>query len=175
MGVIGVGNVGKSVIRRAKAFSMSILAHDIKNIPTPFSDEYDIEIVSKTDLLSRADFVSLNCDLNPTSFHILSDAEFSIMKPTACLINTARGPLVDEPALIRALKNSKIGGAALDVFEQEPLPKESELLSIKNCILSPHNSNSSHKSWEKVHLNTLNNLIEGLINKDQILHIGTVT
>ncbi|MHC4325777.1 MAG: NAD(P)-dependent oxidoreductase, partial [Planctomycetota bacterium] len=107
-------------------------------------------------------FVSLNCTLNPSSFHLISDKEFALMKPNAVIINTARGPIIDEPALIRALQSERIAGAALDVFETEPLPAESPLLQMDNVMLAPHNSNSSPEAWERVHQNTVQNLLNVL-------------
>jgi D-3-phosphoglycerate dehydrogenase len=87
---------------------------------------------------------------------------FAMMRPTAIIINTARGPIVEEPALIAALKEGKIAGAALDVFEVEPLPEESPLKKMNNVMLAPHNANSSPAAWERVHWNTIRNLLEGL-------------
>jgi D-3-phosphoglycerate dehydrogenase len=84
------------------------------------------------------------------------------MKPSAVLINTARGPIVEEPALVAALQSGQIAGAALDVFEFEPLPKDSPLLKMDNVLLAPHNSNSSPAAWERIHWNTIKNLLEGL-------------
>ncbi len=162
LGVIGVGDIGKAVVRRAVAFGMKTLGHDVKAMPEAFINETGIEMVSKDQLLLRSDFVSLNCDLNPTSLHIMSDAQFDLMKQKAIVINTARGPLIDEPALVRALRNRQIGGAALDVFEVEPLPRDSPLLRMDNVLLSPHNANSSPTAWERVHQNTIRNLIRGL-------------
>jgi D-3-phosphoglycerate dehydrogenase len=162
LGVIGVGNVGKAVIRRAIAFGMRVLGNDLLEMPEDFIRETGIQMVEKDDLLAQSDFVSLNCDLNPTSFHLISVGELSIMKRSAYIINLARGPIIDEPALIRALQNKQISGAALDVFEIEPLPKESPLRRMNNVFLSPHNSNSSPKTWERVHQSTVKNLIEVL-------------
>ena len=102
--MIGVGNVGKAVVRRAIAFGMRVLGNDIVEMSADFLAETDIEMVSKEDLLRQADFVSLNCDLNPTSYHLMSDAEFALMKPSAIVINTARGPIIDELALVKALQ-----------------------------------------------------------------------
>jgi len=113
-------------------------------------------------LLSNSDFVSVNCDLNPTSHHLINAKTLSLMKNTAVLINTARGPIVEEPALIAALRSGQVGGAALDVFEYEPLPKDSPLLKMDNVMLAPHNSNSSPTAWERIHWNTIKNLVTGL-------------
>jgi D-3-phosphoglycerate dehydrogenase len=114
------------------------------------------------DLMHRSDFISVNCDLNPTSFHIINPQSLALCRSNAVLINTARGPLVDEPALIAALQSGQIAGAALDVFEKEPLPLHSPLMKMENVMLAPHNSNSSPSAWERVHWNTLRNLIDGL-------------
>jgi D-3-phosphoglycerate dehydrogenase len=119
-------------------------------------------MVSQEELLKQADFVSINCDLNPTSQHLMSDAQFKLMKNDAVMINTARGPIVDEQALIRALQNGEIAGAGMDVFEFEPLPKDSPLLKMDNVMIAPHNSNSSPEAWERVHANTLKNLFDVL-------------
>lgn len=162
LGVIGVGNVGKAVLRRAHGFGMTLLGNDIVDISPKFLAEVGLTLVSKDDLLRSSDFVSLNCDLNPTSYHLMGDAEFAAMKTSAVLINTSRGPVVDEGALIRALESGAIGGAGLDVFEHEPLPTASPLRSMPNVMLAPHNSNSSPEAWERVHVNTLHNLLEEL-------------
>ncbi|MHB8108768.1 MAG: phosphoglycerate dehydrogenase, partial [Syntrophorhabdaceae bacterium] len=162
LGVIGVGNIGKRVIRKAMAFGMKIFGCDILEIPQDFLQETGVRMVSKDELLSNADFVSLHPDLNMTSHHLISDRDFPLMKRNAVLINTSRGPVVDESALISALYRGIIHGAALDVFEVEPLPADSPLRGFKNVMLAPHNSNSSPMAWEKVHINTMKNLFEGL-------------
>lgn len=162
LGVIGVGNVGRAVVRRAKVFGMSILGNDIRDIEPDFILEQGLEMVSLEELLSHSDFVSVNCDLNPTSFHLINSNTLSFMKPESVLINTARGPIVDEKALIDKLQAGEIAGAALDVFEVEPLPHNSPLLKMENVMLAPHNSNSSPQAWERVHWNTVKNLLVGL-------------
>ncbi len=162
LGVIGVGNIGKAVLRRAKAFGMRLLGNDIVPIDAAFIAEVGMQMVDKETLLREADFVSLNCDLNPTSYHLMGDAQFALMKPTAYLINTSRGPVVDEQALIRALREGRIAGAGLDVFEEEPLPPDSPLRQFDNVLLAPHNANSSPEAWERVHENTIRNLLEEL-------------
>jgi len=159
LGVIGVGNVGKAVVRRATAFGMRVLGNDLVEMPFDFLAENQIDMVSKEELLQQADFVSLNCTLNPTSFHLIGDTEFALMKSTAVIINTARGPIIDEPALIRALQSEQIAGAAMDVFETEPLPANSPLLEMDNVMLAAHNANSSPEAWQRVHQNTVQNLL----------------
>ncbi|HXF86588.1 MAG TPA: phosphoglycerate dehydrogenase [Anaerolineales bacterium] len=162
LGVIGVGNIGKAVVRRAKAFGMKIYGNDIVEIDHVFIAETGIEMTDLRFLLAHSDFVSLNCDLNPTSYHLINADTLALMKPSAVLINTARGPIVEEKALIEALQAKRLAGAALDVFEQEPLPKDSPLLKMDNVLLAPHNANSSPAAWERVHWNTIKNLLEGL-------------
>jgi D-3-phosphoglycerate dehydrogenase len=162
LGVVGVGKIGKAVIRRARTFGMKPLGNDIIPIDQVFLSKNGVEMTSLENLLARSDFVSLNCDLNPTSFHLMNATTLAYIKPSAILINTSRGPVVDEPALISALQAGKLAGAALDVFEVEPLPADSPLTKMDNVMLASHNANSSPKAWERVHQNTVNNLLEGL-------------
>ncbi|MBE9525104.1 MAG: phosphoglycerate dehydrogenase [Chloroflexi bacterium] len=162
LGIIGVGNIGKAVARKARAFGMKILGCDIVEINHVFITETGIEMTSLETLLAEADFISVNCDLNPTSQHLINTATLGLMKSNAVLINTARGPIVDESALVAALEKEIIAGAALDVFEVEPIPKSSALLQMDNVMLAPHNSNSSPAAWERVHWNTIRNLLDGL-------------
>jgi D-3-phosphoglycerate dehydrogenase / 2-oxoglutarate reductase len=162
LGVVGVGNIGKAVTRRARAFGMTVLGNDIVEIDHVFIAETGIQMTTLENLLTASDFVSVNCDLNPTSEHLINAQTLSLMKKDAVLINTARGRIVDEAALVNALDTGTIGGAAMDVFEIEPLPPKSPLLRMENVLLSPHNSNSSPAAWERVHWNTIKNLIVGL-------------
>ncbi len=162
LGVIGVGNIGKAVTRRARAFGMKVLGTDIIEIDHVFLAETGLEMTDLRSLLSRSDFVSVNCDLNPTSRHLIDHDTLALMKPNAVLINTARGPIVEEQALIEALQVKRLAGAALDVFEVEPLPPTSPLMKMDNVMLAPHNSNSSPAAWERVHWNTIRNLLDGL-------------
>ena len=162
LGIVGVGNIGKAATCLARAFGMRVLGNDIVEIEPLFIRETGIEMTSLETLLAASDFVSINCDLNPTSHHLMNSRTFAMMKPSAVLVNTARGPIVDEQALVAALQEGRIAGAALDVFEFEPLPHESPLLKMDNVLLAPHNSNSSPTAWERVHWNTIRNLVEGL-------------
>jgi D-3-phosphoglycerate dehydrogenase len=162
LGVVGVGTIGKTVIRRAHAFGMNLLGNDIVEIDHVFIAETGAKMTSLDDLLAHSDFISLNCTLNPTSHHLINARTLSLMRPQAVLINTARGSIVDEPALVAALQAGAIAGAALDVFEVEPLPASSPLTQMDNVILAPHNANSSPAAWERVNWNTIKNLMEGL-------------
>ena len=162
LGVIGVGDCGKAVVRRAIAFGMRVMGNDPIQPPDDFLAETGIEMVSLEELLTHADFVSLNPDLNPTSYHLINKQRLEMMKPGAYLVNASRGPVVKEPDLVQALQAGQIAGAALDVFEDEPLPPDSPLRTMQNCLLAPHNANSSPEAWQRVHENTVKNLIEGL-------------
>jgi D-3-phosphoglycerate dehydrogenase len=162
LGVVGVGKIGKAVIRRARAFGMKLLGNDIIPIDQVFLSKNGVEMTSLDDLLVRSDFISLNCDLNSKSLHLMNANTLAKIKPSAILINTSRGPVVDELALISALQAGTLAGAALDVFEVEPLSVDSPLTKMDNVLLSSHNANSSPKAWERVHQNTINNLLDGL-------------
>ena len=162
IGIIGVGNIGKAVAKRAKAFEMKLLGHDIKKIDPAFVSTHGLTMMSKEDLLHQSDFVVLTPDLNSSSFHLMSTAEFSLMKPTAYLFNTSRGPVIDESALIEALQNKTIAGAGLDVFEIEPLSTDSPLCHMSNVVLSPHNGFNTVEAENYVHNNTIKNLVNGL-------------
>jgi D-3-phosphoglycerate dehydrogenase len=162
LGIIGVGDIGKSVATRARSFGMRVLVNDIRPMDPDWRAAVAVEDTSLAKLLQESDFVSINCDLNPTSYHLLSSEEFALMKSTAVVINTARGPIIDEPALIEALESGAIAGAALDVFEDEPLSPDSRLCRMSNVLLAAHNANSSPRAWERVHENTLRNLLAGL-------------
>lgn len=162
IGIIGVGNIGKEVARRAAVFGMTVLGTDIRPVDKHFLSATTLQLVSLEELLARSDFVTLHTDLNPTSHHLINAQRLACMKPSAVLINTSRGPVVDEKALVGALQQGIIAGAALDVFEVEPLPADSPLKRMPNVLLAPHNSNSSPAAWERVHQNSIRNLLMGL-------------
>lgn len=159
LGIIGVGNIGKAVVRRAHAFDMKVVGYDIAKIPDEFLLETGLKMVGLEELLWQSDFVSLNCDLNSTSYHMLNESAFAKMKKSSYIVNTSRGAVVKETDLVRALSDGRIAGAALDVFEQEPLPSQSPLRKMSNCLLAPHNSNSSQQVWKRIHENTFRQLL----------------
>lgn len=136
-GSLGVGNIGAEAFRMARPFDMNYIAHD------PFADpkvcaELGIELVSIEDLFRRADVLSVSCPLTPETHHIVNAERLALMKPTAYLINTARGPIVDQKALTKVLQERRIAGAGLDVFEQEPTDPDDPLLKLDNIIAAPH-------------------------------------
>jgi D-3-phosphoglycerate dehydrogenase len=136
MGIVGLGRIGKAMARRCRAFDMRLLAAD------PIGDQAyaaanAIELVPLDDLLRRADFVSIHTPLAPETHHLIGARELALMKPTAFLINTARGGLIDEAALYEALTSGRLAGAGMDVFEAEP-PEGSPLLDLDNVLLAPH-------------------------------------
>jgi D-3-phosphoglycerate dehydrogenase len=134
IGIIGMGSIGKAVARRALAFDMKVLGYDIR----PVDAQQDIEMTDLATLLKESDVITLHSFLNDQTRHMISRRELASMKQSAFLINTSRGPIVDEVALIEALEAKRIGGAGLDVFEKEPLSKDSPLRKLKNVILTPH-------------------------------------
>ena len=162
LGVVGVGRIGLAVLERAAAFGMTLLGNDIVMVDLGEIAGVGARMVSLEELLEASDFVSLNCDLNPGSRHLINARTLGVMRSGAVLINTSRGAVVDEVALTEALRSGKLAGAALDVFEEEPLPANSPLRGMDNVLLAPHNSNASPGGWERVHWNTIGNLFEGL-------------
>lgn len=134
LGVIGAGDIGKEVIALGKAFGMKILVYT----RTPRPDEDGICYVTLERLLKESDFLTLHCPLNEQTHHLISVEQLSLMKKSAFIINTARGPLIDEKALIHALQTKQIAGAALDVQEEEPPQKDNPLYQMENVILTPH-------------------------------------
>lgn len=137
MGIVGMGGVGKAAARRARGFGMRILYHDPRRLQEAEEQDLGLTWVALDELLAQADFVSLHARLTPETRHLLGDREFGLMKPTAYLINTARGPIVDEQALVRALAARRIAGAGLDVYENEPQP-DPALLAMPNVVFTPH-------------------------------------
>jgi len=162
LGIIGLGNIGQAVAKRAHSFGMNIVGNDIKKVSQKIIDDYGVEMMEINRLLDVADYISLNCDLNRSSHHLISEKQFQLMKKSAIVINTSRGGVINESDLVNALKKKYIAGAALDVFEEEPLPQDSPLRKLNNIILSPHNANSSPYYYKKVHENSINKLFEGL-------------
>jgi D-3-phosphoglycerate dehydrogenase len=162
IGIIGVGNIGRAVAERARAAGMGILGYDIYPIDESFLQRTAMKQVQIEEILKSSDFISLNCNLTSSNYHMIGKKEFQQMKERVYLINTSRGPLIDQEALITALKEGKIAGAALDVFENEPLPMDSPLRSINTCILGAHNSSNTLDAIMRVNELAISNLLKGL-------------
>ncbi len=137
LGIIGMGNIGQSLARRAKACGMNIIYHNRKRVTESIESSLEAKYVSLNELLSTADYISLNMPYNAESHHIINEDSLQLMKPSAIIINTARGACIDEAALVKALTNKSIWGAALDVYEFEPNITP-ELLELDNILLAPH-------------------------------------
>jgi glycerate dehydrogenase len=134
LGVIGAGNIGRTVIKVAQALGMKVIAYN----RTPREDEENLKYLPLEDVLKQSDYLSLHCALTPQTRHLINKETLAMMKPTAFIINTGRGALIDEPALIEALKNGQIAGAGLDVQETEPPAQDNPLYDMPNVILTPH-------------------------------------
>ncbi|HET9903252.1 MAG TPA: D-2-hydroxyacid dehydrogenase family protein [Xanthobacteraceae bacterium] len=137
LGVLGLGKLGSRVARIAQAFDMKVIAWS-QNLTPERCRDIGVEYVSKDGLFSRSDFVSIHLVLSARTRGLVGSAELGRMKPTACLVNTSRGPIVDEGALIAALQERRIAGAALDVYDREPLPSDHPLRKLSNVVLTPH-------------------------------------
>jgi D-3-phosphoglycerate dehydrogenase len=137
LGLVGFGRIARAVAKRAKCFGLKLITHD-PLITAEFAAEHGAELVSFEELLRTSDFVSVHCPLNEETRHLFSTRQFELMKPTAMLINTSRGPVIDEEALVAALQNKRIAFAALDVMTKEPPDPDNPLLKMDNVILTPH-------------------------------------
>ena len=161
LGIVGLGTIGKEVAKRGKAFGMRLLAFDLVQDPK-FAEEQGIAYVPLEDLLRQSDFVSIHCFLNESTRHLINAERLALMKPTAFLINTARGGIVDTEALCHALQAKRIAGAGLDVFEGEPLRADSPLRALENVYLTPHCAGSTADARERSGAMAAENLIRAL-------------
>ncbi len=146
LGIIGLGRIGRIVAEIAKGFGMTVIAYSPR-VPKEEAEKLGIKLVSLEELLSVADVISIHTSMSPEKYHMIGERELKMMKKTAYIVNTARGELVDEAALVKALKEGWIAGAALDVLEKEPPPPDSELLKLENVIITPH---AGAHTWEAV-------------------------
>lgn len=162
LGIIGMGNIGSAVARRAYSFNLNILGNDIYPIPESLIQEFDLTACNKSKLLEESDFVSLNCELTPETNGMIGSEEIDLLGPDGYLINTARGALVDEDALVEALEQEGIGGAGLDVYRSEPLPEDHPLTKFPNVVLGSHNAQNTRQAVSRVNERSIKNLIEGL-------------
>ena len=138
LGIIGLGTIGKKVARLANAFGMHVQYYDVKRVPEETEDALQVRFRLMNEILRSSDIVSLHVPLLPNTRHLIGRDEIALLQPHAYLINTCRGPVIDEVALTEALSTGKLAGAGLDVFDQEPPPADNPLLALPNVVLTPH-------------------------------------
>lgn len=169
LGIVGLGGIGRMVAKMMSAFEMKILYYDVKRAED-FEKEFGAKFASVPELLKNSDFVTLHVPLLPTTRHLMNDKILAMMKKTAFLVNTSRGPIVEEKALLKALKAKKIAGAALDVFENEPaidtdLTDKLELRAMENVVLTPHTASAAIETRERMGQVAAENIIAVLSGK----------
>ena len=158
LGIIGLGNIGKKVARRAAAFDMNIQYYDIKRLTEDEEDALGVRFVLLTELLRSSDVVSLHVPLDDSTRNMIGGRELSMIKPTSILINTCRGPVVDEDALHRALTEKRLAGAGLDVMVEEPPAKDHPLFKLPNVTLTPHSAGPTWENWTSRFRNGFDNI-----------------
>ena len=161
LGIVGFGRIGQAVARRAQGFDMEVIYYDVQRNQEAERDLH-ARFVTLDELLRVADFITLHTWLSPETHHMIGEIQFRLMKPSAILVNTARGSIIDPQALYLALKNHLIAGAGLDVTEPEPIPPDSPLLTLDNLVIAPHIASASIQSRTRMALMTAENLLAGL-------------
>jgi lactate dehydrogenase-like 2-hydroxyacid dehydrogenase len=161
LGIFGLGRIGQAVARRARGFSMRLLYHDLQRAPEGVEKELGTEFVDKEKLLRESDFVSLHVPLLDSTRKLIGEPELRMMRPTAILVNTSRGPVVDEAAVARALRERWITSAGLDVFEREPQVNP-ELLKLENVVLAPHIGSASVETRRRMSMLAVENALAAL-------------
>jgi D-3-phosphoglycerate dehydrogenase len=161
LGLLGLGKIGSAVARKASGLGLKVLAYDPYLKPER-AVELGVELVSLEDLLRRSDYLSIHCPLTEQTRHLIGSTQLALMKPTAYLINMARGPVVDQPALFTALVNGTIAGAAMDVLEQEPPEANDPLLKLSNVLVTPHTSSWSSESMVQLRRGVVQNVVQVL-------------
>ncbi len=161
LGIIGFGRIGRAVARRARAFNLRIIYHDPNRLEVPLENQMGVEFRPLDALLGEADIISIHASLTPESYHLISAERLRMMKKTSVLINVARGPIVDEKALVEALKTGQIWGAGLDVYENEPMI-EPELVKLNNVVLLPHIGSATHETRRRMCFLAVDNLLQAL-------------
>jgi glyoxylate reductase len=173
LGIIGLGRIGTAVARRAKGFNMKIIYHNRSTRNSQIESELKAEYVDINYILEQSDFLSIHTTLNNDSFHLLDEPKFRKMKKTACIINTARGQIINESDLIKAIKNNWIAGAGLDVYEKEPLSNSNPLLKMKNVIVLPHIGSATYQTRSKMSEVAVQNLLNILKGKDPLFIVNS--
>ncbi len=163
LGIIGLGRIGSEVARRARGFNMKVIYHSRVRRSPELEQDLGAEYVARLpDLLERSDFITVHVPLTANTRHLIGAREFGLMKPSAVLVNTARGPVIDQRALYEALRDGKIFAAALDVTETEPISMDDPLLTLENVIIAPHIASASVPTRRKMAMMAAENLVVGL-------------
>jgi len=162
IGIVGFGRIGQAVARRAQGFGMEILYHDLQQLPDDVTGPLGATYLPLEELLPRCDFVSIHVNLSEETRGLINAKTLSWMKPTAVLVNTSRGPVVDQPALAEALRGGVIGAAALDVTDPEPIPMDDPLVGLDNCLIVPHIASASRATRGKMAQMAAANLLAGV-------------
>jgi D-3-phosphoglycerate dehydrogenase len=170
-GIIGVGSIGKAIARRLQVLGMELLGYDIRPIDSDFCQQTHLRQVELEQLFRQADCILLACNLTPQNHHLINAQSFSQMKPGVWLVNVARGSLVEEAALLKALHAGKVTAAALDVFEAEPLTKDHPLTKFERVILGSHNSSNTREAVLRVNQLAIDNLVRDLQRTTQAIPI----
>jgi lactate dehydrogenase-like 2-hydroxyacid dehydrogenase len=162
IGIVGFGRIGQAVARRAQGFGMEILYHDLQELPASVTEPLGATFLPLEELLPRSDFVSLHVNLSPQTRHLMNAETLSWMKPTAVLVNTSRGPVVDQTALADALERDVIWAAALDVTDPEPIPMDDRLVGRDDCLIVPHIASATRATRGKMAAMAAANLLAGV-------------
>jgi D-3-phosphoglycerate dehydrogenase len=162
LGVAGFGSIGRAVCRRATGFGLQVIAHDVTDVARHTAAGLGIELVERGELFARSDFLVLCCPLTAETRHLVDERTLGLMEPASYVVNVARGPLVDEAALAGALASGQLAAAALDVFEQEPLPQSSPLRAFEQCVFGSHNGSNTREAVLRASALAVDNLFGGL-------------
>lgn len=172
LGILGLGKIGAAVARRAKGFNMKIIYHNRRTRNYKIETETEARYVDLNSLLRQSDFLSIHADLNADSSHLINSSRFRMMKKTSYIINTSRGQIINEKHLIQALNRKMIAGAALDVFENEPVPHDNTLLTMKNVVTLPHIGSATNQTRSKMSQVAVRNLLNVFEAKEPIFLVN---
>jgi len=170
LGIIGLGRIGAAMAKRARGFNMKVLYYDIQRPPSEKEAEFGVQYAPLEELLKQSDFISIHIPLMKETYHFIDEEKLKMMKPTALFINTSRGPIVDQKALAKALNEGWIAGAALDVFEKEPIDMNDPLLKLENVILALHIASATKQSRSKMAELAAKNLV-AVLKGEEPLHL----
>jgi D-3-phosphoglycerate dehydrogenase len=162
LGVAGFGSIGQAVGTRGKGFGMRVVAHDVADAASAIAEDMDVEMLGRDELFQESDFLVLCSPLTPETRHMVNERTLALMQPGSYLVNVGRGPLVEEIALVQALKSGQVAAAALDVFEEEPLPATSGLRRFDQCVFGSHNASNTREGVLRTSAKAVENLLQGL-------------